>query len=121
MKAHSARKRISKRGLEAGSGEKMEIKEYQEKIRELIRNIDSKTGANHDSNLTIIHVMEEFGEVARQVFNEKSRRDKLNKENLSEEISDTIMLLVQLATTYGIDIEKAMAGKYDELRKRYNV
>lgn len=98
-----------------------ETKEFQERINKIIDEIDSKMSGVHDSDTTIIHLMEELGEISRQLYNKKIGRDKLNNENLAEEIADVIMLLNKLATIYNIDVETALNNKIKLLKKRHNL
>lgn len=99
----------------------MDIKEYQQRINELIDRIDEKNARVHDSDTTIIHLVEELGEISRQLFNKKTGRANLNKENLGEEIADVVMMLNKLATLHDIDMENALKGKMELLKKRHNL
>lgn len=97
------------------------MKEQQEKINILIEEIDKKMKGKHDSDTTIIHLMEEIGEIARQLYNIKIGRDNLIIDNLKEEVADCIMLLNRLATLYDIDVEEAIDKKIINLKKRHNL
>ena len=97
----------------------MEIKEYQELSKELISLIDKKHNFQHDVDTTLIHIMEELGEVAREVYNKKSGRSDYDRKNLAEEIADCIFLLMQLANNFDFDMEKELINKYEILKKRY--
>ncbi len=99
----------------------MEIKEIQKQSREIIDKIDSKYGKKHDVETTFIHLIEEIGEISRQLYNSKIGRDKLDKENMSEEIADCIILLSKLADSYNIDLEKAITNKIRQLNERFGV
>jgi len=98
----------------------MKIKEFQEKAIKVVNNIDSITGINHDKETTFMHLVEEFGEIARQLYNERSGRDKIDIENLKEEIADVYLLLAKLASFYKIDLEEAINKKIKILEKRHN-
>lgn len=100
---------------------KMEIKEFQEKAVRIVNKIDSITGINHDKETTFMHLVEEFGEIARQLYNERSGRDKIDTENLKEEIADVYLLLAKLATVYKIDLEDALNKKIKILEKRHKI
>jgi NTP pyrophosphatase (non-canonical NTP hydrolase) len=100
------------------------MNEMQLKINKMIDDIDKKSWkgkARHDMETTMIHLTEELGEISRQLYNEKTGRDNLNKENLSEEIADVVMLLNKLASLYDIDVESAVKTKLDVLKKRHNL
>ena len=99
----------------------MEIKEFQDKCVIIVNEIDEKLKANHDNETTILHLIEEFGEIARQIVNPRLNRDKINKENLEEEIADVILLISKLADNNEIDIEKAVNKKIKELKERHNL
>jgi NTP pyrophosphatase (non-canonical NTP hydrolase) len=99
----------------------MEIDEMQKQIVELINKIDEKYENRHDIDITLIHLIEEFGEIARERYNEKMGRDKLNKQNLEEEIADCFMLLTKLADNYDIDLKKAIDNKIGKLKQRHKL
>ncbi len=96
----------------------MDIKQMQNKSVDLIRRIDEKKNGDHRTEAIFAHMIEEIGEIARELYNEKSGRDKLNKENLSGEIADVCLLLCQLARNFDIDLQEAVNKKIDELEKR---
>tara|TARA_Y100000310_G_scaffold342598_1_gene446482 strand:+ start:3087 stop:3386 length:300 start_codon:yes stop_codon:yes gene_type:complete len=98
----------------------MDIKELQKESVEIVEKSDIKYGKKHDTDTTIIHLTEEIGEVAREIFNEKIGRDKLNRENMGEEIADCIILLNKLADNFNIDVEKAIENKINKLKQRFN-
>ena len=93
----------------------------QRQIIELIDKIDKKYKNKHDIDITLIHLMEEFGEIARERYNEKMGRDKINMDNLEEEIADCIMLLTKLADNYKINLKKAIIKKISKLNQRHNL
>ena len=97
------------------------MNEMQNKSNEIIDRIDKKMKGIHDSETTIIHLMEELGEISRQIYNQKIGRDKLDRENLAEEIADVSMLLNKLATLHEIDVEKAINDKIKVLKERHNI
>ncbi len=99
----------------------MEIETINKQIIEIIDKIDARYQSKHDIDLTLIHLTEEFGEIARERYNEKMGRDKLNKQNLEEEIADCFMLLVKLADNYNINLEKAIINKIDKLKIRHQL
>lgn len=97
----------------------MHLKEFQEKAVAIVKKLDEKQGTRHDSELTILHLIEELGEVARELYNEKSKRDKIDKENLAHEIADVMILLTQLTHLYDINLEEALKEKLQRLNERY--
>ncbi len=99
----------------------MEIKEFQERSTEMIEKIDAKMNREHGADLTMIHLVEELGEVARIVYNDRTKRAAVSKDALSGEFADSMMLLSHLATIYGVDIEKAFESKVSELKTRFDL
>jgi len=97
----------------------MEIEELQQLAKKVIDLIDSKMKGHHDSDTTIIHLYEELGEISRQLYNGKIGREKLDKENLAEEISDCLILLLHLSKLYDFDIEKEIKNKIEKLKQRH--
>lgn len=97
----------------------MEIKELQKLAAEVVSLIDSKRKGRHDSDTTIMHIYEELGEVSRQLYGEKIGRSQIDKENLAEEISDCLILLLHLSKLYNLDIEKEIKNKIEKLKQRH--
>lgn len=94
----------------------MEIKEIQKKAIEAIETRLNKKNIKHDVNLTLTHLIEEFGEIARGINNVKLKRKDIDIDNLGREISDCIILLLNLAKQYNIDIESTILNKIEEIR-----
>ena len=99
----------------------MEVKELQKISNEIIEEIDKKINVNHDNDKTIIHLLEELGEVARQANNKNIRNIEQNKDNLSEELADVLMLTTRLASINNIDIEEAIFKNIEKLKQRHNI
>jgi NTP pyrophosphatase (non-canonical NTP hydrolase) len=101
----------------------MQIREYQEWLEawDKARGWD-RVAVSH----TLVHALEELGEVARLVLQWEGYKDadspeKLHAE-LEEELSDVFVFLFKLAYQTGIDVEAALArgqakaeGRYDDL------
>ena len=96
----------------------MEIKGAQEKTVKLIEERLKKKGLKSDVDLVMTHLVEEFGEIAFQINNGKLKRKEVDVNNIGEEISDCMMLLMMLAKHYNIDLEKALINKMEEVSKK---
>ena len=79
----------------------MEIKEFQDIMREMYAHNDRRRGKDK----TMLWLVEEVGELAEAV-----RRE--NEEGVKEEIADTFAWIGSLANLYGIDLEEAFLEKY---------
>ncbi len=98
----------------------MEIAAYQRWIKEWdeVRGFDKA-----DPGLTVVHALEELGEVAREVlFLKGYKQDALPEDHyqaLATELADTIVFLFKLAYQYDIDIEDALMRLQDRVDKRF--
>jgi NTP pyrophosphatase (non-canonical NTP hydrolase) len=101
----------------------MEIREYQEWLAawDRARGWDRVAVAH-----TLVHALEELGEVARLVLQWEGYKDAESAEKLhtelEEELSDVFVFLFKLAYQTGVDVEAALArgqakadGRYDDL------
>ncbi|MDP2924755.1 MAG: MazG nucleotide pyrophosphohydrolase domain-containing protein [Nanoarchaeota archaeon] len=89
----------------------MEINELQKKCANMVSIIDKKLAINHDDSLSVLHLSEELGEVAREILNPKLKRDNINIKNLEEELADIIFFISKIAENNKIDLEKAIIKK----------
>ena len=99
----------------------MNLTEFQKEAVKIVDDIDAKYKGIHDNDTTIVHLMEELGEIAREIYNEKMGRDKIDIENLKEEFADVYLLLAKLADNFSINLEEAIKKKIDILKKRHNL
>lgn len=77
-----------------------------------------KRKVNPTIEQTLIHVMEEIGELAYQVNNKLLNRNTPVHKNFGEEIADCIILLMMLADQYNLDVEKELLSKIEDLKSR---
>lgn len=96
----------------------MNLDELQEAASEVAASFDRRYKAKHDAELTIMHLIEEFGELAREIYNQKTGRAALNQGNLAGEIADMYILLAHLGQCHGIRINDAVEKKLAQLRER---
>lgn len=101
----------------------MQIREYQQWLEawDKVRGWD-RVSPSH----TLIHALEELGEVARLLLQWEGYKDAASPEqlraDLEEELSDVFVFLFKLAYQTGVDVEAALArgqakaeGRYDDL------
>ena len=98
----------------------MQIAEYQQWIKEW----DQARGFDKvDPSLTIVHALEELGEVAREVlFLKGYKKDDLPQKHhqaLADELADTIVFLFKLAYQCDVDIEKALLRLQKRVDQRF--
>ncbi|MBT4153735.1 MAG: hypothetical protein HOE53_03740 [Candidatus Magasanikbacteria bacterium] len=65
-----------------------------------------------------IHLQEEIGEIARQLFNESIGSEKYSEQNLHEEIIDALFDILILARLSGVDVEAQITEKLQLLGER---
>ncbi len=84
----------------------MEIAAFQELIRTRYYATDSRRGPP----ATFLWLAEEFGELARAIA--RRERGDGDQANLEEEFADVLAWLATLANVTGVDLQKAVEGKY---------
>lgn len=99
----------------------METIELQKQANEIVDLIDKRLNVNHDEKAILIHLIEEFGELARQHNNKNIRAIAEDKINLEEELADVMILLMKLGTIKDINLEKAVINKITKLKERHKL
>jgi NTP pyrophosphatase (non-canonical NTP hydrolase) len=76
-----------------------------------------------DVSQTTVHLMEEVGEIAREVLYLEGYRDPNARQdavaNLSAEIGDALVFLTKLAIHYGIDMDTVLANIIAKAESRW--
>lgn len=90
-------------------GCEMEIKDFEKQMLKVFSEMSSMSNRKeHTKQSLLIHMVEEVGEIARQLTNEYHRPEKFDKANLGEELADVMMFIVLLAHYYGVDLSEEM-------------
>jgi NTP pyrophosphatase (non-canonical NTP hydrolase) len=98
----------------------MEIREYQQWLEawDRARGWDRVSLAH-----SMIHAMEEMGEVSRLVLQWEGYKDAESQEklhaDLTEELSDLFVFLFKIAYQTGVDVEAALAQGQAKADRRY--
>ena len=96
----------------------MNIKNAQKKVDQWI----NKHGVRYFNELTNMAILsEEVGEVARIIarkYGEQSSKSNENEENLANELSDVLFVLICLANQTGIDLDKSFHENLNKKTKR---
>jgi len=96
----------------------MDLKNAQKKVDDWI-NLHGVRYFNELTNMAILS--EEVGEVAKIIarkYGEQSSKKDDNTENLADELSDVLFVLICLANQTGIDLEKSFQVNLDKKTKR---
>jgi NTP pyrophosphatase (non-canonical NTP hydrolase) len=96
----------------------MNIAEFQKKCAETVKSIDKKFGIKRDSQLSFCQLMEETGELIKEINKPKLRNKKIDIANLNGEFADVFMQLFTMAEINGVEIEKSVNEKIVELKNR---
>jgi len=97
----------------------MDIRELSKKIHDFQKERFSKYGSEATSELMFTHLIEEVGEIARQLFSKGSGMRNYNEGNLKEEIAQAILDLLVLAELHDIDLEKEIERKLTDMKNRW--
>lgn len=96
----------------------MTIQEAQQKVDSWI----NKFGVRYFNELTnMVLLTEEVGELARliaRVYGEQSFKENEKDNNLEEEMSDILFVLICLANQTGVDLEKGLKKSLEKKTKR---
>ena len=96
----------------------MDLKKAQKKVDDWI-NLHGVRYFNELTNMAILS--EEVGEVAKIIarkYGEQSSKKEDTTENLADELSDVLFVLICLANQTGIDLEKSFKINLDKKTKR---
>ena len=99
----------------------MEIKKFQEKCAGIVNDIDNKYAVKRNSQFSFTQLMEEIGELAREINSPKLRNKEIDKENLKGEFADVVLQLSILAKMFDINFEEAVESKIKILKERHDL
>ena len=105
----------------------MEIKELLQFINKADQRLKQDFGQSCTEKERVlartVKVTEELGELCEEILafykdQRKEKLDNLDKDNLSDEFADVVIVTLLLAKSMGIDIEKALEDKIAKIEKR---
>lgn len=96
----------------------METEEFQKLCSDIVKKIDKKFNINRDEQLNISQLVEELGELAKVVNLKKLRNKDPDKKDLEGEFADVFLQFAVLATSFNVDLEKAVSDKIEVLKQR---
>jgi len=101
----------------------MDVKTFQKEVEKLFNEISNrrKDKDKRTEEEIFIHLIEEIGEIARQLTNKKIRKERFDHKNLEEEISDSILFLTYLASLYKINLENSLRKDIEKLKARFKI
>ena len=101
----------------------MDVKTFQKEVEKLFNEISNrrKDKDKRTEEEIFIHLIEEIGEIARQLTNKKIRKERFDHKNLEEEISDSILFLTYLASLYKINLENSLRKDIEKLKVKFKI
>jgi len=96
----------------------MEIKEMQKKVDEWIK---TNTKGYWKPTSMALRLMEEVGELAREInhkYGEKTKKPTEKENEISHEVADILFILICMANAMDIDLEDAFNGVLEKYEKR---
>jgi len=99
----------------------MEVLEFQKLCSSVVKKIDKKYSLSRDEQFNISQLVEELGELAKEVNREKLRGKKAEKKDLEDEFADVLLQLLNLAEMFGVNLEKSVKDKINKLEERHNL
>ncbi len=99
----------------------MDVLEFQKLCLSIIQKIDKKKSIDRTKELSISQIIEELGELAKEVNRKKLRNMNPKKSDLEDEFADVILLLLDLAQSFDVNLEKSVKSKIETLKQRHNI
>ncbi len=96
----------------------MEIETARDRVMEFANKRAKAKNFQLDEKISLIHIMEELGELSRQIFNKAARPEKYDYENLKGEVCDVILEIMVLSKILNMDLSKELDKKLNELKSR---
>lgn len=97
------------------------LNELQELYAKTFSDIDVKTGTVRDIELCFMQLVEEFGDLTKEINKPKLRHKEIDRAKLEGEFADVLFTLLTLSKMYNVDIEKATENKLKILRERHSL
>ncbi len=96
----------------------MELEEIQKKVLEFEKKWENAKNVEFAPDLTMLHLTEEVGELAQQLFYKKAKPERFNPENVKEEICDCLLVLICLADKLKMNLSEELIKKINSLNQR---
>jgi NTP pyrophosphatase (non-canonical NTP hydrolase) len=92
----------------------VQVKELQSRVTEFTNKWYEKRDYEPDQLFTLVHLLEEFGELAREYVSFKIRPEKYDVSKLENGIADMFLQLIGLASQRNLDVEELILRTIDE-------
>ena len=95
-----------------------EIEDIQKRVLEFEKRWEEAKKVKFDSDLTMLHLVEEIGELSQQLFYKKAKPERFNEEKVREELCDVILVALCMADKLKMNVSEELDKKLQELDKR---
>jgi NTP pyrophosphatase (non-canonical NTP hydrolase) len=99
----------------------MEVSDFQRLCSSIVKKIDDKYSIDRSPEFGVSQLVEELGEMAKEVNMEKLRGKGADQSDLDDEFADVVLQLLTLAEMFNVDIEKSVEKKVETLKKRHDL
>jgi len=96
----------------------MNIKDFLKICSDAVSAIDEKYKINRTPQLAFTQLIEEIGELAKDINMPELRKKDPDKDNLAGEFADVLLQLAKLAEMHDVDLEEAVEKKIETLKER---
>ena len=96
----------------------MEVSEFQKLASDVISLLDDRSGIERTDTVAVAHLVEELGELVHEVNLRGFKNKAVDPVKLSYEFADVFLMLAALATSFDVDLEKAVLEKIEILKIR---
>jgi NTP pyrophosphatase (non-canonical NTP hydrolase) len=97
------------------------IHDFQGMCATIMSDIDKKYGIVRDQDFCFAQLIEEVGDLVKEMNKPKLRNTPIDRENLNSQFADVLLLLASLAQLLDVDFEEAVTMKMKILKERHNV
>ncbi len=97
------------------------LNEFQQMCAKFVNDIDAKYNIKRDPHFSFTQLMEEVGELAKEINKPKLRNKEIDYENLQGEFADVLLQLSVLARMLGVSFEEAAESKIKQIKERHNL
>jgi len=94
------------------------MEEIQEKVKEFIKKRAELKEYEPSLEILFVHLSEEVGELAAQIYSKKARPEKYEEEKLKDSVCDVILAAVGIANYLNMDLSKELNNVINELNNR---
>ncbi len=96
----------------------MKIEEIQKRVLEFEKKWENAKNVKFDAELTMLHLTEEVGELAQQLFYKEAKQERFNEERVKEELCDVVLVTLCLADKLKMNLPEELNKKIEQLNKR---